>query len=1251
MSLEEGLSGNDPFAEALRRMAEDAPPEVANDAITAAPALMSLLAALDGDRLAAWLAGLLTVPSLQANADRLEWAVRLALGCGGAGRAPRGRDLHTLLNKAMVEARVQFRDDPVEDFFVAPVLTPWGEFRTFPGRWEDAITSTEDLFAAFLALPDFPRKSDIVVEILSLLKLVDKVIERARLDRREVGNGNPWSHIPLPSEDRLRRLAGRVKMTPSDLSRWRIPASSLACFILHPDDRPALLSQRAGDTPLERRPLIETRTGIVLALPNGVTTAVRSRLITAAIEAGHRAALQRSLFDAQARRIDATGYLWMPPPLRRPDGAMLREAALTLAPDRIVHLVQVGAGLEGWPVAQFGSIVAMDATLQAAIKASIDGIRQWADASHPGAEILTVLILGGWGGARAIDLEPLPHWRWIQISASDLEALTVLEDGSLEDIVRLQEQRERLATLGFDIIDSNGLLNMIAWWRHTEHALIPGGEPSIEAPQSLLVPIEMVLAARQESANLLDPRALPRPHGPHLRAIRLEPHPAAGPPRPLYVATAALAARQLRGAAIAGDECWWIDLEGAAPDELTREIWKTALRWLGIVMTATLGEALAAPSVAITIRLADERPEEMVFDHAEADPWDLRVSEIGDVRGPVLTIGAGWHRATARASNDAEVALAAQLLILAASLRGETLPTAHAAAVALQAAGSPDLRFLHATHADGALGLLAGHGLLQPHRRIPSSAGALLKCGSAFLVRPTDLPRRIEGKGPCLDFLQAYVAAHRQTLLDRVATFERGNLVVAALSRFQSAMNEQRRWRMTASALRAVHGVDADLDASHDVMVHANGTMRAASLLAEIAASQAVLDNGIIPGVMDLDDLLARVLMLFLIEDTVAAIRLDRARPLIGISPAGEVLFEHDFEQKTLRYTSTIRHSEERDQDVSAYASRFDAPPDEAGLDPKLAAALVQEFSSDALALVDMSFAPASLAIEDGGGVTVLRRSALIERLERLEPFAGKSLAPMVTRLTLPSRDGWDDLPPGTSATDFDIARFDRKWSLSARPLIALSRDEDPLVALAPGIVQRAVIMNLGGAMSGSLQNAFWESAAMRRYAGTRGGASGMGFNLEVAAAVRAMGLRAEVEKSLAWCRQSEATPELVALGDVDVLVISPDQRRVWVVEAKELKLCRTLGEAARRLSDYRGLMRPDGKPDKLLKHLRRVAHLRMHVSDLRKTLGLAVDPAVSGVVIVGAPQPMEQAPANFDADAKVLRLADVTVIPWDAGW
>lgn len=77
--------------------------------------------------------------------------------------------------------------------------------------------------------------------------------------------------------------------------------------------------------------------------------------------------------------------------------------------------------------------------------------------------------------------------------------------------------------------------------------------------------------------------------------------------------------------------------------------------------------------------------------------------------------------------------------------------------------------------------------------------------------------------------------------------------------------------------------------------------------------------------------------------------------------------------------------------------------------------------------------------------------------------------------------------------------------------------------------------------------------------------------------------------------------------GDIDVFAVAKDNRTVWVIEAKNLRFCRTETEVAARLSEYRGRMVKDSKgrekPDKLLRHIRRVQYLRARVSALSKNL------------------------------------------------
>lgn len=110
----------------------------------------------------------------------------------------------------------------------------------------------------------------------------------------------------------------------------------------------------------------------------------------------------------------------------------------------------------------------------------------------------------------------------------------------------------------------------------------------------------------------------------------------------------------------------------------------------------------------------------------------------------------------------------------------------------------------------------------------------------------------------------------------------------------------------------------------------------------------------------------------------------------------------------------------------------------------------------------------------------------------------------------------------------------------------------------------------------------------------------------------------------LSWALNQKVSPEL---GDIDVLAVSADGLRVWVIEAKNLRLCRTEVEVASRLYEYRGrmVMNSKGKkvPDALLRHIRRVQYLRERNSALCHRLELTRPPEVRGLLIVDAPQPM----------------------------
>jgi hypothetical protein len=298
----------------------------------------------------------------------------------------------------------------------------------------------------------------------------------------------------------------------------------------------------------------------------------------------------------------------------------------------------------------------------------------------------------------------------------------------------------------------------------------------------------------------------------------------------------------------------------------------------------------------------------------------------------------------------------------------------------------------------------------------------------------------------------------------------------------------------------------------------------------------------------------------------------------------------------------------------------------------------------------ELAAVTATLAQQMGQGVMILRRSAFVAAFRQFDVLSGLDFEPLVDRLILPHRASWREIPSGCTARDFDLSKFDRRFSLIGRPIVSLSSDTDPLLAVAPGVIERALAHNVSGAAQGLLQNEFWTSPEMRGYSGTAGARLGIEFNEDLARRLSSLGYTATPSVKPSACLNQKATEELKRLGDVDVLVVAGGMR-VWVCEAKDLKMCRTLGEAASRVSEYRGRVMKNGKPDKLLRHLQRVEYIRQHSAQLGKRLGLTATPTVHGVMIVNSPQPMQQLAGEYSQDSTVVMFDRIQSVPWTNGW
>jgi hypothetical protein len=93
--------------------------------------------------------------------------------------------------------------------------------------------------------------------------------------------------------------------------------------------------------------------------------------------------------------------------------------------------------------------------------------------------------------------------------------------------------------------------------------------------------------------------------------------------------------------------------------------------------------------------------------------------------------------------------------------------------------------------------------------------------------------------------------------------------------------------------------------------------------------------------------------------------------------------------------------------------------------------------------------------------------------------------------------------------------------------------------------------------------------------------------------------------------------------GDVDVLAWSAESGRVLAIECKDLQYHKTLGEVAEQLADFRGEVRPNGKPDHLKRHLDRLEILNLYKSEVSRALKLTSPIQIEGHLVFKNPVPM----------------------------
>ena len=267
------------------------------------------------------------------------------------------------------------------------------------------------------------------------------------------------------------------------------------------------------------------------------------------------------------------------------------------------------------------------------------------------------------------------------------------------------------------------------------------------------------------------------------------------------------------------------------------------------------------------------------------------------------------------------------------------------------------------------------------------------------------------------------------------------------------------------------------------------------------------------------------------------------------------------------------------------------------------------------------------------------RRSELIAMLVDCAGINTEIAAGTIDLLTLPTRPAWLSTPIGFRDKDWHPWRFRRRLSLVRRPFMQIEDASDPRMVVAPAVLREAVYLLLRSFHSGETPDWQVVSGEMRKWLGHTNNVERTKFNGLVASQLADSGWSCEsdykITKLLGFSLDKN-------YGDVDALAWDRESGRVLASECKDLHFHRTLGEVAEQLSDFRGVVKSDGKRDLLRKHLDRLEVMEQNKAVIAARLKLKREISIHGYIVFRNPVPMQFAWEQMREKVELLLFDDL---------
>ena len=1182
--------------------------------------------------------GLLTLPILQANTLRLEALAHLAIAnCRGRWCPTRH---HASCWFKMVGKCVSHLEDPTEDVFTTRVIFNGTNYCILEGLYEANGHHLQHILHAVEGMPNRGVFADAKQDCEVLLVLSELLCTRAGLHAFLEGSKCPLKSLPIKSMPTMKQLAARTTFSYRDLKAAGCDVQWLSRFILPPNEQGVTWSPNV-QSPLYRKPLLDTGAEIIVAVPSALGAAIREAVIEMCIQTDNQLPLRAGVLQSQIEALRQNPMIrdaHIPFEAINLKKILESSPPVEIEPGYWVHFVLLLDDLEGFEEGGISGINSSGSIAEPEIQAEIEQSSAHCRA-QPGFKAgLAFIVTCGFGRVTPLVFNGSKDWFVVGASDYDVDVIGWLHNFDFSELIKLSAMEWKLRSMGYTLNSLNGLLVKVGIVQANEgHLIQQDAMPDSFNADMIYMPTYAHLELRVAHHRRWDVRSIAAPDD-RTVVVRRNSYsePSHNAISRIYYDLEDIKRGIFRGAWHCGSRTWWVHalIEGNTNKSFHQCVLDMQCVWIDRIAKTLCNVLPSLPDLLVwRLNIApwlETRAAKVIPATPEEIASDVSSSIDPKFDAIVTGVGPAFYRGLDRSDNAAEAELVRSFVEQAVALSGQKNQSVEA--LMDEIVPSPDARQIH---------VFAAQDFRDRERDAIGSCTVLISPLDDATVRiglgwhGIDRPGgTLHGKNECTEVLNKITSTLEQEFCQELSKFERRALVMAAIANHENAAIDTSTWyRISKVHFGLAEDKTAYLDKITEHLAKLNFVFLTSRILIEAGLCECPFGEGKIPADIDLSRLMAMAVRIFYLGGYSDAIRYGCMKDTVRISPAGEVLIDTTFEGSILELLGRSIAEQLIDMHSDHNSDLIRKHNGENRSSKKI---VEDDFMEAWKAEIGTSLADckrAVMALEKklvaaGAGWEIVPRRELIAFLNDhiKDPEA------YVAAFETVPRDGWKHIP--TSFVDHDRQpwRFQRRLSVYRRPLLRLYNSNDVPVLVAPGILRDSLLMMIQNFYNAETDQKLLTSGKMRQWWNFAQDRDAKEFEVKVCDELKKLGwsamFRMKFSEILGVGLQED-------VGDIDVLAWRPDGR-IIVIECKKLKLAKTPSEVAKQLSKYQGVMDEKGRPDMLAKHLKRLTLARRHVAAFQKYTGVQT-PSIEGALVFSRIVPMTFAKHKIEEDKRCL--------------